>query len=500
MKKNIDLRLGNCLDVMKTMEDNSISSIVCDPPYGLSNHKPEEVIECLRAWINGEVYTPKGKGFMNKEWDAWVPGPEIWKEALRVLKPGGYLLAFAGTRSMDLMSMSIRIAGFELRDNIGYASSGDAAPLLAWVYGSGFPKSLDISKNIDSMAGVEREVIGTKQNTYDGSVRNPENHGNPADQSNIGKWGLTQTPHGMPLTAPMTDAAKKYSGFGTNLKPAFEPIIMARKPLSESTIVANVLKHGTGGINIDGCRVSVSATDDIFAKNPNTKGGFGHGNAAVYGNSNGAESYDPTKGRFPANFIHDGSDEVVSLFPDSKSCSSPSKAKPEGTIFGGSRTQGAIYPGEDGNASRFFYCAKANQKDRNEGLEDFEGVKFLFSESTGLKNNGDGTLRNDSKDSKNSHPTVKPTELMKYLVRLVTPPNGTVLDPFMGSGSTGKAAVLEGFNFVGIDMEQNYLDISKARIEHAMLQSGNDTNFIVDSVEVPIIKISDKNTLEEFWQ
>ena len=381
----VNLMQGDCLVKMKELADNSVDSIVTDPPYGIS--------------------------FMGKGWDHSVPSKEVWAEAFRVLKPGGYLLAFAGTRTQHRMAVNIEDAGFEIRD------------MIAWVYGSGFPKSMDVSKAIDKSAGAEREVIGISPNHRPNS---------PQNQKDSDKEWFQDRSSGL-ITTHATDDAKKWEGWGTALKPALEPITVARKPLSEKTVAANVLKYGTGAINIDESRVIASAED---IEEMSGRSGKSSENK-VYGKGIGQDGVWEVnnRGRFPANFIHDGSEEVTSLFPNSKSCSTPSNAKPEGTIFGGSRSQGAIYPGEDGSAARFFYVPKTSKKDRNEGLEN------------------------------NNHPTVKPTELMQYLVRMVTPKGGTTMDPFMGSGSTGKAAKLEGFNFIGIELDPDYLEIAKARID-----------------------------------
>ena len=238
MSEPYSLHLGDCLESLKRMPDNSVDAVVTDPPYGLSDHKPAEVIACLSAWIAGETYQPKGKGFMGKSWDAWVPGPEVWRECLRVLKPGGHLLAFAGTRSMDLMSMAVRLSGFELRDSIGYANDGGGAPVMAWTFGSGFPKSMDVSKAIDKAAGAEREVVGESPWASRGGA------GLARSIFNDDNWQSD----GDAVTSPATEAARQWQGWGTALKPAWEPIILARKPLGEKTVAANVLKHGTGGI------------------------------------------------------------------------------------------------------------------------------------------------------------------------------------------------------------------------------------------------------------
>lgn len=429
------LYLGDCIDVMKSLPSNFVHSIVCDPPYGLSSHSQDDIIECLTAWIAGQEYKPKGKkGFMGHSWDAWPPGPEAWRECLRILKPGGHLLAFAGTRSMDLMSMAIRLAGFELRDSIGYASEdGGRAPLLAWCYGSGFPKSLDISKAIDKDFGAAREVIGQKF-----ADRYPNGPGGNTFCVG-GKPDDSRTADRMVETAPATDEAKRWSGYGTQLKPAWEPILLARKPL-EGTVAKNVLSHeGCGGLNIDGCRIETTENLNGGAYSNGKKDAR---NATSYVTGVNAGTYQQPSGRFPANVIHDGSDAVLEGFPDSDGRGS-------------------------GSASRFFYCAKASKRDRDEGLDGFERKKTNFAKGTGLKNNGDGTLRNQSFSIRNSHPTVKPTALMRYLCRLVTPSDGIVLDPFTGSGSTGKAAVLEGFRFIGIEAVEEYHAIADRRCHQA---------------------------------
>jgi DNA modification methylase len=421
-----ELKHGDCLDVLRTMTDNSIDAIVTDPPYGLS--------------------------FMGKRWDYDVPDEAVWRECLRVLKPGGHLLAFAGTRTQHRMAVRIEDAGFEIRD------------MIAWVYGSGFPKSLDVSKAIDKAGGdalawrafsesyaaaveksdmkhadidralgikssscywartdhrggmpprhhwervremlslpnefallydeAEREVVGEKSSGLSGGTG-----------ATVGRFTDSRNARGLvDITAPATAAAKEWAGWGTALKPALEPITVARKPIV-GTVANNVLTWGTGGVNVDGSRIPCESG----------------------------------QGRWPANLIHDGSEEVVGLFPQTNSggfCGTtqqPTNGQSKGKER--QRTREDRLP-DSGSAARFFYCAKASKADRGDA---------------------------------NHHPTVKPTDLMRYLCRLVTPPNGTILDPFMGSGSTGKAAIMEGFRFIGIEREAEYLEIARARIDH----------------------------------
>ena len=401
------LHHGDCLEVLRSMPDCGIDAIVTDPPYGLS--------------------------FMGKKWDYDVPSVEVWVECLRVLKPGGHLLAFAGTRTQHRMAVRIEDAGFEIRD------------MIAWVYGSGFPKSLDVSKAIDKNNGeVGRllrftewmrttgltskqidEATGTNMGGHYLTAKSQPaiptrrlwaklrplcNHvpewvdelverieaerevvgKHKTDMGGLGGERLGQA--GGNITAPATDAAKQWEGWGTALKPALEPITVARKPLV-GTVAENVLQYGTGAINVDGGRVE--------------------------------------GGRWPANFIHDGSEEATDLLKDS---------------------------------ARFFYCAKASKADRDAGLDGSHSKQMDESRKQGNPG-GDNPRNRGVQERTNFHPTVKPTDLMRYLCRLVTPPNGIVLDPFNGSGSTGCAAVLEGFQYIGIEREAEYIAISKKRIQ-----------------------------------
>lgn len=377
-----EIRVGDCLETMRAMPDNSVDSIVTDPPYGLS--------------------------FMGKKWDYDVPSVEVWAECLRVLKPGGHLLAFAGTRTQHRMAVRIEDAGFEIRD------------MIAWVYGSGFPKSLDVSKAIDKVAGIERKVVGfdpvaAKRTAGVGTAAYGDYKGQTGD-----------------ITAPATEAAHQWQGWGTALKPALEPITVARKPLV-GTVAENVLAHGTGALNIDGCRVAAPDAPEQprFAANAGPRH-VGILNGGETGAPEGRTTSASSDGRWPANLIHDGSDDVTDLL---------------------------------GSAARFFYCAKASKRDRDEGLEGFQVKRTGAMQAT-----ADGSMLTGSGNERttvraNVHPTVKPTDLMRYLCRLVTSPGGTVLDPFMGSGSTGKAAMLEGFRFIGCELSPEYAEIAKARIE-----------------------------------
>lgn len=470
---------GDCLKELKKLSDNSIDSIVTDPPYGLS--------------------------FMGKKWDYDVPSVEIWKECLRVLKPGGHLLAFAGTRTQHRMAVRIEDAGFEIRD------------MIAWVYGSGFPKSMDVSKAIDKAEGAEREVVGKKTDgryKYEFSEEAKSALGGIAKSETKGFQGDPSI-----ITAPSTDGAKQWEGWGTALKPALEPITVARKPLSEKTVAANVLKWGTGAINIDESRIPINtAIDDPRLGG---QGSWKTGNMAknVYeGGYSGEEVGSSSKGRFPANFIHDGSEEVVSLFPNTKAGGSvsgkePSRTGDENTNCYGeyNRVSWDSYK-DDGSAARFFYCAKASKKDRNEGLDDFE------EKSIGAKGNGirrvcatcgassleahtcNCKVKNwiNPPTKKNNHPTVKPTKLMQYLCNMITPKDGTILDPFMGSGSTGKAAVLEGYNFVGIELQEDFVEISKSRIEHAISIRENKVTDVVSEPEKIVKTTATEKKIQSF--
>jgi len=404
---------GDCREVMATLYAESVDAIVSDPPYGLS--------------------------FMGKGWDHGVPGVEFWTEALRVATPGAHLLAFGGTRTYHRLACAIEDAGWEIRD------------CVMWVYGSGFPKSHDVSKAIDKAAGAEREVVGQRKQRANNAATSTA----PMNAS-AGDVEL--------MTAPATDAARQWSGWGTALKPAWEPIIVARKPLV-GTVAENVLTHGTGAINVDGCRVGANGGT---AKGSKPQGdGNGISGAGLHG---ACEITQLNAGRWPANLIHDGSEEVVGLFPQAgggygvRGKGGQTYASGKGFANTLALTGQEVGYGDSGSAARFFYCAKASKADRDEGCEGLEAKSRL--EDVGNKWTAVDYRYGHERSvmSRNHHPTVKPTALMRYLCRLVTPPGGVVLDPFTGSGSTGKAAILEGFRFIGIEREAEYVEIAKARI------------------------------------
>ena len=667
-----DVWQGDCLEVMKKFPDNSIDAVVTDPPYGLS--KEPDIKEVLTHWLAEETYKHKSGGFMGKKWDSFVPGPEYWRECCRVLKPGGHLLCFSGTRTYDLMAIAVRLAGFEVRD------------MLEWIYASGFPKSLSIGKAINKLEtkewskiskaldninqksimkvwknnsnnvkivetqskksqteiGIcmskngfaqenvvgnitqkncdllvsfaeqnlkEAQAINTKINTalknVEAEIRQLQNNVKSAERQsqdqnlnqamsiftapvNVKEWlnENTEVNHKVDEALKTLRGNKKYSneeitsvlcavipsvlkhtilnqsktfqnldttqktecasainviiteytaehlisntvdilkskavdklqenerkvigdnpndrkkrnnnlanyglqggvgkgkitegcseweGWGTALKPAVEPIIVARKPLSEKTVAKNVLKWGTGAINIDGCRIKAKDVVPKFThRQEPSVNCYGCG---MNGNNRTGE-IDKTTGRFPANLIHDGSDEVVGLFPKSNGSGRTRKlnrsAKPEQVGWGMNKNnpdEVDLADAGSGSAARFFYCAKSSKSERNAGLDGMPKKRFADRK----KDDGVGgnNPRNRSNIPKvNHHPTVKPLSLMRYLVRLVTPPNGIILDPFTGSGTTCIASVLEGFNYIGIELDidnEGYIEIAKKRIKY----------------------------------
>ena len=422
---------SDCIEAMKAMPDNSVDSIVTDPPYEL--------------------------GFMGKSWDSTgiANSVEMWSQALRVLKPGGHLIAFSGSRTYHRMAVAIEDAGFEIRDQI------------MWVYGSGFPKSHNISKGLDKAAGAEREVVQTIPDRW-------------AGKGSVYQRSTQDEIETVEITQPSTAAAKQWDGWGTALKPAHEPMVLARKPLV-GTVANNVMTYGVGGLNIDASRVASGDNFDGLVGRPIQKLATrlndetdGEYRARVLESPEQQAALAKLKelGRFPANFIHDGSDEVMELFPDTKAATSRSRKANRSPFSTGEGLdeESVIYP-DSGSAARFFYCAKASKKDRNEGLDGFDvKEKRYMATANGTGETSIGMDRFTTNPVANHHPTVKPTALMQYLVRLVTPPNGTVLDLLMGSGSTGKACAYEGFDFIGIDQSAEYVEIARARIEFALLQ------------------------------
>lgn len=428
MKKQIKLMQGDNVKSLKLLPDNSIDSIVTDPPYGLSAAK-------------NSGKTSKG-GFMGKLWDYDVPSVEFWKEVYRVLKPGGHVLSFGGTRTYHRMVVNMEDAGFEIRDQI------------MWIYGSGFPKSLNIGKAYDKKVGNEREVIGTKNDfALDGRVRKPEVHKPMSETINSDqKYGYKQG-----WETPVDKGSSQYEGWGTALKPANEPICLARKPLSEKTIVDNVIKWGTGGINVDGCRVGTE-TIKINKLNYDGKDWYKEG-------SNWLGETDNVEGRFPANILFDetAAEMLDKQSGDRKGMSGGGQGNGWFNKHKEQDNKEKQFYNDKGGASRFFYVAKVSKKERNLGLDGFED-KIMKQHIVQSEGRTDAGKNESSIPTKNNHPTLKPINLMTYLCRLITPPGGIVLDPFMGSGSTGIAALLEGFRFVGMELDEDYFKIAEARI------------------------------------
>ena len=473
------LILGDCLEVLRAYPDNYFDSVVCDPPYGLSAKQPD-MIEVLRHWLAGDAYEHKGTGFMGAKWDAGVPGPEYWREVLRVLKPGGYLLAFAGSRTVDLMGLAIRLAGFEIRDQ------------LQWIYGQGFPKSSDISKSIDKArddtaevrvvcrwlrARIEKHPTHTARSIADafGFVPGMVGHwtakdsysqpslptleqwdrlkgllgfgpdmdarvlrlnlrkglpgeawadrpvtGEVQEWANRTNYALTSA-DGLRRDIPATPEAEQWAGWGTALKPGHEPIVMARKPF-RGPVFRQVLATGTGALNIDGCRIG---SEGGVRKIPGTI---------------------DRSGRWPANVLLD---EGAAAMLDAQAGPLKSGSRRQGVrkglgYHGAAGDGGPAIEASEGGPSRFFYCAKARKKERKAGAP--EGCP--------------------------AHPTVKPIEVMRWLVRLVTPPGGRVLDPFGGSGSTGIAALFEGFDPTVIELDPLHAELAASRMAHAAAADG----------------------------
>jgi site-specific DNA-methyltransferase (adenine-specific) len=403
---------GSNLDVLPFMADNSVDSIVTDPPYEL--------------------------GFMGKSWDSSgiAYSIELWRECLRVLKPGGHLLAFGGSRTWHRLAVAIEDSGFEVRDSI------------AWLYGSGFPKSHNISIAIDKQAGA----MGHRGQRFENSGLRRQGQDVP-------------NPAGIEEHETITAEAEKWVGWGTALKPAFEPVVVARKPFAKgNTVAANVLEWGVGGLNIDASRISAA---DSFGGGAKGSSGF----AANYGGEGWVAGSD--LGRWPANIILD---EFTAELLDEQSGTTTSGAagKKASSGFPGGGYDGdySVPYGDTGGASRFFYVSKTNKRDRNEGLDGLPQVRAsAMGYERGLGDAGEGMFKDRNPQKQNFHPTVKPTDLMRYLIKLVTPAGGVVLDPFTGSGSTGKAALLDGYQFIGIELTEDYLPIIEGRLRWANEQN-----------------------------
>jgi len=401
---------GDCLEEVQKLVDKGIQvdSIVTDPPYHLTSIVERFGKEgSAPAKDKDGAFQRQSVGFMGKEWDGGDIAfrKETWELFMKVLKPGGHLLAFSGSRTYHRMAVAIEDAGFDIRDQI------------MWLYGSGFPKSLNLGKSVDKKLGNERIKTGqTKTHSNKGMPQSEE-------RTAIGAGSF-----GQEVEEEITVGTSEWEGWGTALKPAHEPIVLARKALSENSIVANVLKHRTGGIHIDACRVE--GEKQTRDSNPVMNGG-------KYGQNENAErkKISPdTKGRFPSNVMHNGLQE---------------------------------------DWARYYYCPKTSKAEKNRGLEDLPIKKT--SSMSGRRDSHDMegySIDNDVTgrfvtEKQNVHPTVKPVKLMKYLCRLVTPKGGTVLDPFMGSGSTGIAAKDEGFEFIGIEREKEYFEIAERRVSVA---------------------------------
>ena len=491
---------GDCLEELKKLEDNSIDAVVCDPPYGLSNTKPQQVADVLKAWVTGDTVSVPAKrgGFMGKDWDSFVPPPAVWEECMRVLKPGGHMAVFAGARTQDLMGLSIRLAGFEIRDTLG------------WITGSGMPKSLDVSKAIDKARREDTEPVkavakalraaldasGKTRKEIDahfGTANVSQYWFSPHRNSQVppvDKWpwlrdflgidssldaevwrlngrkgtpgeawekrevvGVREVPQGhafagstyggdssnksVNVTTPATSEAQRWDGWGTALKPAIEPILLCRKPL-DGTVAANVLAHGVGGLNIDACRVGSGG--HLAWSSPRDMGY--HGGA----DTEGSVATESPAGRFPANVLLD---EHAAKEMDKQSGVQKSGGIHKGGgaesswfTYNKSDVDYAHYP-DSGGASRFFpvfkYQAKAPKKERPV-IEREDGTKI-------------------------QHPTVKPLTLLEWLVELITPPGGVVLDPFAGSGTTLQAAINKGFTPIGIEQDADYIKLIEKRLE-----------------------------------
>ncbi len=402
--EGVRLYCADCLELLPQLPAGCIDAVVTDPPYGLR--------------------------FMGQVWDHGVPGMAFWQAILATCKPGAHLLAFGGTRTFHRLTCAIEDADWEIRD------------CLMWLYGSGFPKSLDVGKAIDKAAGVEREVVGVESKVPERPITSNWRR-SAALPSTMPLPGSAPNPGCLRnITVPAIEAAKQWDGWGTGLKPTWEPITLARKPL-DGTVANNVLTHGCGALNVDGCRVPGGVTDNWARCVGQGRGHKETRGRGMYHGVGGVLTPVHPKGRFPANVIHDGSEEVLAGFPvaDGKT-GMTQHASGTGAVYGGFHRSGQSLNrdgrGDVGSVARFFYCAKADKKDRGKG---------------------------------NNHPTVKPTDLLRYLCRLIAPTGGVLLDPFLGSGTTGVACVQTGREFIGIEIEPKYFDIAVTRIDQERRQA-----------------------------
>jgi site-specific DNA-methyltransferase (adenine-specific) len=512
-----NIYVGNNLDFLKSLPDNTIDAVVTDPPYGLG--KEPNPMEVLKAWIAGEEFHAKGGGFMGHEWDSFVPNPSVWRECFRVLKPGGHLLSFGGTRTYDWIVLGVRLAGFEVREMLGF------------LHGQGMPKGLNISKAIDlagglppeqqarvlrekrESSGMTRKELAEFLSCTEASVRDWEEGrsrgenkpvefiipsldyrnklcdilgyskdervliGASADRRDDGSvYGLG---HSGVITedSGKTPGAAQWEGWNTTMKPSIEPIVMARKPL-DGTVVDNILRHGVGGINIGACRVPVTG-EHKERTGESSERRYTERGATNFAMKPGPLGGSPD-GRYPSNLIHDGSEVVVNAFPQTES-----RMMPSGTVRNSDKSRHAYGAwtehvvetdtyGDKGSAARYYnvapfdpqvdapfcYCPKTSTKERHLGLES---PKSQFKHGDTLRKIENAVERASGKKG-NYHPTVKPLALMRWLVRLVTPPGGTVLDPYLGSGTTAMACVYEGFQWKGCEINPEYAEIASKRI------------------------------------
>ncbi|MGV1079700.1 MAG: DNA methyltransferase [Candidatus Nanopelagicales bacterium] len=402
---------GGCLDVLRRLPECSVDSVVCDPPYGLSEFEARQTLTALTAWTAGDrEHVPSRNGFMDLTWDAFVPPPAVWDECLRVLKPGGHLVAFAGARTYDLMGLSIRMAGFEIREG------------LAWLYGAGMPKGLNVGKAIDKKLGAERPVQETIPDRW-------------ADKGDVYARAAQDAGGTVDITGPGSAEAAQWDDWHSALKPAWEPMVLARKPL-EGSVADNVLRWGVGALNVGACRIPYAdEADERESKDKNRHGDYGtlHGQNNVYGDYSmlGVRENYQASARFPSNVILS---EEAAREVDRQS--GPSKSPAVGSVTKTKPRKSGGY-GDAGGASRFFYTAKAGPRERPVVYDDKQRI---------------------------THPTVKPLALMRWVARLVTPPGGLVVDPFAGSGTTLEAALLEGFRAFVVEREKKYIPLILERV------------------------------------